>query len=117
MGLFNVVSVAVTSVTMASRLPLLEKLVASGSADSFTRYAFAMELRKEGLVERSLAAFTELRALDAQYVPSYLMAAQLLQEVGRSAEARQWAEAGVEVARAQGDGRAVSELGELLAQL
>jgi predicted Zn-dependent protease len=95
---------------MSKRLDMLEKMVASGAADSFARYALAMEYRKEERVDDALAAFEALRAKDADYLPMYLMAGQILADAERPAEARTWLEAGVELAIRKGDGKAKSEL-------
>ena len=93
-----------------SRLPLLEKLASAGTADAFTLYALAMEYRTEGRSEDAVQAFQNLRNKHASYLPMYLMAGQLLAELGRSGEAREWLEAGVALAAAQGDGKAQNEL-------
>lgn len=102
---------------MNKRLELLEKLVASGRADSFARYGLAMELRKAGELDRALAAFQALRDVDPDYVPQYLMAAQMLYDAGRVDEARGWVEAGIRTANARGDGHAAGELEALHALL
>jgi hypothetical protein len=99
------------------RLEMLEKMLASGAADSFARYALAMEYRKEKRVDDSLRTFEALRDTDASYLPMYLMAGQLLIEAERSAEAKPWLEAGIELARQKGDGKAQSELESALASL
>jgi hypothetical protein len=100
---------------MSKRLPVLEKMVASGTADSFTVYALAMEYRSLGRGDDALRSFEDLRKKDAKYVPMYLMAGQLLSEMGRSGEARAWFEAGIEAADRAGDGKAKSELSAALA--
>lgn len=102
---------------MSKRLELLEKLVASGAADSFGVYALAMELRKLGEVDRAVATFESLRDRDARYVPMYLMAAQTLADASRPAEARSWVEQGIAQAREQGEAKALGELEALLAVL
>lgn len=95
---------------MNKRLAMLQKLVASGAADSFTRYALALEYRKEKRTEEALATFTELRDKDAEYLPMYLMAGQLLIDAGRGGEARPWLEAGIALAQRKGETKAVAEL-------
>lgn len=101
---------------MNKRLALLEKMVADGKADSFARYALAMEYRKEKRPEDALSAFRALRAADPGYLAQYLMAGQLLIEAGRGADARDWLEAGIELAQKTGDAKALSELQDALAQ-
>jgi len=95
---------------MSKRLEMLEKLLAEGKADSFARYALAMEYRKLGRLEDALGVFTALREVDARYLPQYLMAGQILLELRRLDEARAWLEQGMTVAREQGDSRTLGEL-------
>jgi len=102
---------------VSKRLEMIEQMIAKGSDDPFHFYARAMELRSLGRLEDALAAYGEVRAKFADYVPTYLMAAQVAQELERDDDARAWAEAGVGVAEAAGDGKAVSELQQLLAVL
>src|ERR1043165_8277396 len=101
---------------MSKRLGALEKMAAAPTADAFTLYALAMEYRNLGRGDDALRTFTELRQKDANYVPTYLMAGQLLCEMGRDAEARGWFEAGIDAADRAGDGKAKSELSAALAE-
>lgn len=95
---------------MNKRLEMLEKLVASGQADSFARYALGMEYRNEGRVEDALSTFGALRDSDPQYLPMYLMAGQLLIDQDRREEARPWLVAGMALAKDKGDSKAFAEL-------
>jgi predicted Zn-dependent protease len=95
---------------MNKRLELLEKMLASGKADSFARYALAMEYRKEGRVSDALHQFVELRAQDPDYLPMYLMAGQLLIDEHRGPEARAWLEQGIALAKKKGEAKALAEL-------
>lgn len=101
---------------MNKRLAFLVSLVQSGKADSFARYALALEHKKEGNVEEALAAFGDLKGVDPDYVPQYLMAGRMLLEAGRAGEAKGWLEEGLGVARRRGDGKALGELEEALAE-
>ncbi len=98
----------------ADRLAMIERLIAGGSADPFHWYARAMELRSLERLEDALAAFADVRDRFADYVPTYLMAAQVAQELDRTDEARAWCERGLEQARAKGDAHAARELSQLL---
>lgn len=102
---------------MNKRLMMLEKMVSSGQADSFARYALAMELKKESRTEEALSAFEALLAADPGYVPQYLMAGQMLLELGRTQEAKVWLEKGLAAAEKAGNGHALSELQGALAGL
>ena len=102
---------------MSKRLLYLEKLVAEGKADSFARYALALELKSLGRVDDALAAFDALRAADSGYVPMYLMCGTMLLDAGRNDVAKSWLEQGLEVARRAGDGKAAGEIESALARL
>ncbi|MBK8999096.1 MAG: tetratricopeptide repeat protein [Myxococcales bacterium] len=100
---------------MNKRLEMLEKMLASGNADSFARYALALEYKREGRTEDALAAFTALREVDPDYLPMYLMAGQLLIDTRRSEEAKDWLLRGIELAKKKGEGKAQAELEAALA--
>jgi predicted Zn-dependent protease len=92
------------------RLQLLEAMIAKGTQDPFVRYARALELRGLGQPDAALAALREVRELHPRYVASYLMAGQLALELGLPDEARSWLTQGIEVAKAERDEHARSEL-------
>lgn len=102
---------------MNKRLLFLENLVKSGSADSFSRYALALEYRREQRAEDAIGVFEELRQLDPAYVPQYLMAGQILLSLGRTAEAKKVFEEGIERAQTARDSHAESELRSALTDL
>ena len=95
---------------MSKRLELFDKLIAGGSRDPFHHYARAMELRALKRSDDALAAFVALTTQFPDYVPSYLMAAQVAQEAGDPARARIFATAGIASANRAGDEHAKSEL-------
>jgi predicted RNA polymerase sigma factor len=95
---------------VSDRLAMIEKMLAKGSTDPFHHYARAMELRSIGRAEDALIAFAEVRDRFTDYVPTYLMAAQLAQEMDRLDEARTWADQGIEQAKKKGDDHAAREL-------
>jgi predicted Zn-dependent protease len=92
------------------RLQMLEKMIDKGTTDPFVRYARALELRGLGQLEAALAALVEVRALHPRYVASYLMAGQIAVDLDHGDDARQWLMQGVEVAKAERDEHARSEL-------
>ena len=89
---------------------MLERLVASGKADSFARYALALEYRTLARYDAALEAFTELRKSDPEYLAQYLMAGQMLIEQARAADAIEWLEQGREVARRKADHKTLGEI-------
>lgn len=102
---------------MNKRLLFLENLVKTGSADSFSRYALALEYRREQRAEDAVRVFEELGQLDPAYVPQYLMAGQILLSLGRTDAAKKVFEEGVARARTARDSHAESELQAALAEL
>ena len=102
---------------MNKRLEMLEKLVASGKADSFARYGLAMEYRALGRAGDAVRAFEALREHDPDYLPMYLMAGQLLVETNRREDARAWLGAGRDLASRQGNTKTLSEIDDAIANL
>jgi tetratricopeptide (TPR) repeat protein len=103
--------------TENKRLALLERLIESGTADSFAHYGLAMEYKKLGRIDDALSAFTSLSEKDPAYVPQYLMAGQMLAAADRAEEARTWLEQGIAQAQRTGNSHALSELEGALSSL
>jgi tetratricopeptide (TPR) repeat protein len=98
---------------VSKRLEYLRKLTGpdgAGTGDPFAWYGLAMEYRGLQRFGDALATFEALRARAPQYVPMYLMCGQMLEQMGRSEDARAWLSAGLEAARKGNDGHAASEL-------
>jgi predicted Zn-dependent protease len=98
---------------MNKRLQMLEQMTASPKADAFAWYGLAMEYRREGRVDDAQGAFEMLRAGFPDYLPQYLMAAQLLTP-GKPELAKEWLVAGIQLATARGDGKTLGELEQAL---
>jgi hypothetical protein len=99
---------------MSKRLALFDKLIAEGSKDPFHHYARALELRSLGRDEDACGALLAVTQSFPDYVPSYLIAAQLAQQLGQSERARELAQAGIAAAKRAGNEHALSELSALL---
>jgi hypothetical protein len=102
---------------VSKRLELFDKLIAGGSRDPFHHYARALELRSLGRREEALEAMARVTDEFGDYVPSYLMAAQLAAELGQGERARGLAQTGLERAKQSGNDHAATELEALLAGL
>jgi predicted Zn-dependent protease len=102
----------------SKRLEFLQKMTGAGaSEDPFVWYGLAMEYRGLERTDEALATFQKLRERSPDYVPMYLMCGKMLEAMSRPADAREWLGAGVEAARAKGDGHAASELEAALGAL
>lgn len=102
---------------MTTRREKLEGMLSADPGDQMLRYMLALELEKEGNHEQSLKYFSELMDEQPPYVPSFLMAGQLLARLGRVDEAKSVYSTGVNQARGQGDEHAAAEMQQFLAEL
>lgn len=100
------------SIAMNTRRETLEEFVALDPNDSFSRYALALELEKEGRETEAIAHFQEVIARDASYVAAYQHLGRVLARAGRIDEARDVYRRGVDAAT--NDARARSEIQEAL---
>jgi predicted Zn-dependent protease len=94
----------------SKRLDFLVKMTSTGNEDPFVWYGLAMEYRSLSRFDEALATFEALRTRTPDYVPMYLMCGQMLEQMGRAADARAWLTSGIVAARAKGDAHAASEL-------
>jgi Tfp pilus assembly protein PilF len=100
-----------------TRRQMLEEFVAGKPDDAFSRYGLAMECMNGG---DPAAADTHFRALlerNPDYIPAYLMYAQLLARESRPEEAKQVLSTGIAAAAKKGDQHARSEMETLLAEI
>lgn len=98
-----------------SRLEMLRGFIAQRPADPFPRYALAMEHKNAGQLEEAWQAFESLMAAHPGYVAAYLHAGNTLLALGRSADARDVYQRGIEAAARGGDTHARGELEGALA--
>lgn len=100
-----------------SRRQMLEEFVAKKPDDAFSRYGLAMECMNSGDVPAANQEFQTLLQRNPEYVPAYLMYAQMLVRENRSEEAKNILNSGVEAAIKKGDHHARSEMEGLLSEL
>lgn len=102
---------------MKTRRDMLEEFLAQDPDDSFSRYALALELEKEGKAPEAVPQLREVIARDPSYVAAYHHLGRLLAQIGLIDEARESYRRGLDVATASGDQRARSEMQEALEML
>ena len=100
-----------------TRRQMLEEFVAKKPDDAFSRYGLAMECVNGGDTTAANEHFQALLERNGDYVPAYLMYAQMLARESRSEEARQVLSAGIAAAGKKGDQHARSEMETLLAEI
>ncbi|HTN75396.1 MAG TPA: hypothetical protein VL096_09120 [Pirellulaceae bacterium] len=100
-----------------SRRQKIEAMLADDPTDTFLRYSLAMELHKEGELERGLELVRSLMRDTPPHVPAFFRSGQWLAAMGRIEEARAALRAGIDAARVQGDAHAAGEMSEFLTSL
>jgi len=100
-----------------SRRQMLEEFVATKPDDAFSRYGLAMECMNSGDPTAADQHFRALLQHNAEYVPAYLMYAQLLVRESRGEEARKVLSSGIAAADKKGDQHARSEMEGLLSEI
>ena len=100
-----------------TRRQMLEEFVSKKPDDPFSRYGLAMECMNSGDPTAADQHFRALLQSNAEYVPAYLMYAQLLVRESRPAEARAVLSSGIAAADKKGDQHARSEMETLLLEL
>jgi predicted Zn-dependent protease len=99
------------------RIETFRAFVARSPDDAFARYSLAMALRSAGKLEDAAAEFAENTRRKPDYVPSYLMLGQVLETLGRQADAAGAYRQGIAAASRTGDAHAQSEIGAALEAL
>jgi predicted Zn-dependent protease len=99
------------------KLAALREILAMDPKNSFARYGVAMELAGRGETDAAVAEFATLLENDPDYTAGYFMAAQTLQNVGRTAAAIERLHAGIASAKRTGNNHALSEMQAMLDEL
>jgi Tfp pilus assembly protein PilF len=100
-----------------SRRQMLEAFVAEKPDEAFSRYGLAMECMNTGDIPAAESHFRELLKRHADYVPAYLMFAQMLAKESRPDDAREVLHRGIRTASQTGNSHALSEMEALLSEL
>lgn len=80
----------------------------------FNYYLLALELKKEGDVEKSVEEFNQLVEYFPSYIATYYSFSDYLLELGKDDKAKEILELGIERAEANGSTKALHELKQLL---
>jgi len=99
------------------RIGQLRIFVAQEPNDPFPRYALALEMDAAGDLHGAVRELEDLLGRAPRYVPTYQQLGYLYQKEGSIPKARAIFEAGVLVARQEGDHHAAQEMSEALDEL
>jgi Tfp pilus assembly protein PilF len=100
-----------------TRRQMLEEFVAKEPNDAFSRYGLALDYMNSGDSANADKQFRQLLERNADYVPAYLMYAQLLVRESRTDEAKQVLNTGITIASQKGNTHAKSEMESLFSEL
>jgi len=100
-----------------SRRQLLEEFIAKRPDDAFSLYGLALECSNTGDIPAADTHFRALTERHPDYIPAYLMYAQMLAREARQAAAKQVLTRGISEALKKGDDHARSEMESLLSEL
>lgn len=92
------------------RLEQLQSFYEEDPDDPFTRFALAQEHLKRDDLHEALSFFEDLVETDPDYVGTYYHLGKLYERLDRTEDAISTYEQGIEVARAQGEQKNLSEL-------
>jgi Tfp pilus assembly protein PilF len=100
-----------------NRIAKLQAVLLQDPADSFSKYALALEYAGGGKFVEAISRLEELLHHDPRYVPAYQQLGYLLQKLNRPAEARIAFARGIEEAARQSDHHSAGEMQEALDEL
>jgi Tfp pilus assembly protein PilF len=100
-----------------TRRQLLEGFLDNKPDDAFSRYGLALDYVNTGETAAADSHFKLLLEKNPDYVPAYLMYAQMLAKEARTEEAKQVLAAGIRAATKAGNQHARSEMEALLTDL
>lgn len=100
-----------------SRVAALQQILNDNPNDAFARYALGLEYSGTGESEAALSEFERLLAAHPDYTNGYFMSAQVLDRAGRTPEARDMLNKGIESATRTNNRHALSEMEAMLEEL
>lgn len=96
------------------RIKKLAHLVRRNPADSFPKFALALELLKNNKVQKALALFESVYNQDPEYLGVYYHLGKLYESIDRNRDAEKCFREGITVAKNQNEHKTLSELTEAL---
>lgn len=103
--------------THSSRISQLAKNIQQDPADTFSKFALALELLKADRVEKAQLLFEAILKQDPDYLGVYYHLGKLYQSRTMYSHAREMFTTGIQVAEKKNETRTKSELSEALIQL
>ena len=100
-----------------TRRQKIESMLLEEPRDVFLRYSLALEMVNEDESEPAVVILQQLCVETPAYVPAFFRCAQIMADLNKVEDSRNFLRDGIEVARAQGDMHAAAEMSEMLSDL
>ena len=100
-----------------AKIKQLAKQIKNNPGDSFSKFALALEFRKEGEFKKARIMFEDILASDPEYVGVYYHLGKLYEALDCLRDAKELYKKGIDVADQQDEERTQKELKEALEQL
>ncbi|MGD8426160.1 MAG: hypothetical protein PVH63_00955 [Balneolaceae bacterium] len=95
----------------------LARQIKQNPGDSFSKFALALEFRKDGEFSKARILFEDILNNDPEYVGVYYHLGKLYEVLDKPYDARELYQKGIDIAKKQKEVRTKSELAEALIQL
>lgn len=100
-----------------SKIKQLARQIKHNPGDSFSKFALALEFRKEGEFKNARILFEDILSSDPDYVGVYYHLGKLYEALDRLNDAKELYQKGIKIAAEQKEARTEKELKEALQQL
>jgi Tfp pilus assembly protein PilF len=100
-----------------SKIKQLARQIKNNPGDSFSKFALALEFRKEGELKKARILFEDILSSDPNYVGVYYHLGKLYEVLDRLNDAQHLYQKGITIANKQDKQRTEKELNEALEQL
>lgn len=100
-----------------AKIKQLARQIKNNPDDSFSKFALALEFRKEGDFKKARILFEDILSSDPDYVGVYYHLGKLYEALDRFKDAKELYEKGIDIADEQKEIRTKKELNEALQQL
>lgn len=100
-----------------SKIKQLARQIKNNPGDSFSKFALALEFRKEGEFKKARILFEDVLSSDPEYVGVYYHLGKLYEALDHLKDAKKLYQKGIKIASQQNEQRTEKEIREALQQL
>ncbi|MDX2129056.1 MAG: tetratricopeptide repeat protein [Chloroherpetonaceae bacterium] len=103
-----------TTSQLSTRIEFLKSFLEKDPNDSFSRYALALDYLNSGDISLAVEEFERLLKIDPNYSATYYHFGKVLERLGKTSEAKELYQKGIELTTKKGEAHALKELKEAL---